>query len=161
MVNITNIILTAQRICLNVVEPRLNNDKSPEEQKHGGFLCVVQGTNLGLPPVAMIMIGGPRLSKQAKYAELSKEKARRLAGFPLAKSSWQSRNPSIDCWGGAVRCKDKDGIIILSFSGLTEEADEALVLLVAVLCNLLTREEAAEIARISNNELYKEIGPAF
>lgn len=153
MPSISNLILVTERLCLGVIEPRVNDGKSLEKQRHGGYLCVLDDIDPHLPALARVRIGGPKEGKQTRYADLSEEKARRLASNPQHPSSWQSRDIARDYYGGAVRCEDGT---ILSFSGSTEEADEALMLLVARFCNLLTAEEADEIAGISNNELYRE-----
>ena len=69
--------------------------------------------------------------KDRRYQLLSVEKAARLQAHPGHRTSWQSRDPDRDHWGGAFRTDDG---WIISFSGLPELWDEALVLGVASIC---------------------------
>lgn len=154
MTHIVNIIQAAAIACLNAVEPFENENRLAGDHRHGGFFCMLEEDDSNLPPLAKVMIGGPRKETWSKYAGLSEEKARRLASKPGDKSSWQSRNLDLDYYGGAIRCKDGT---ILSFSGLSEHGDEALVLMVAEFCNLLSRTEAIAIAKKSGNTLYMKI----
>jgi hypothetical protein len=66
-------------------------------------------------------------------------------------SSWESRDPGHDRWGGAIRIED----LIFSFSGLPELADEALMLGVGLMYgrreNASFEDLLAEIATHSVN----------
>ncbi len=66
-------------------------------------------------------------------------------------SAWQSRDVSGDYkkYGGAIVA----GGFILSFSGLSEYLDEAIVTVAAHLCGLIDQGQMFEIAVISNNPL--------
>lgn len=81
------------------------------------------------------------------------EKAERVLNTGAA-SSWMSRDPEKNQWGGAVRVH-RD--VIFSFSGLPEDTDEALVLVLAVRLELLTFEEAESIAKLSANEKFSRL----
>jgi len=102
---------------------RRTNDVLPEHDKRlGGFFCIANGKT-GLPYLVKV-VGNPPEDKREAYFFFAREKARRLAEHPEHMSSWESRNPELDQWGGAVRRGD----FIFSFSGLPELADEALIL---------------------------------
>ena len=120
----------------------------------GGFLTVLYKNR---PKKAHMVAQVGKISNPnevAKYRKLSQEKANRLwSKTNLEKghvSSWQSRHPDTERYGGAIHAGD----YILSFSGLPELADQALMLTLAVELDLLTYEEACEIARISGDEKY-------
>ena len=78
------------------------------------------------------------------------EKADRLASHSIHISSWQSRDLNEHKYGGAIRVGEF-GELILSFSGLPEHADEALVLMVASDLLWTTREEVRAIVALSDN----------
>ena len=108
--------------------------------------------------------------KHHKYLMLSLEKGARLWQFHASRGdllSWQSRDPSSfvgrfqvvgedpwGLWGGAIHA----GEYILSFSGLPEEGDEALVLALAVLAAFIPLGQAQDMAKISNNQVF---GPLY
>ncbi len=118
--------------------------------QRGGYLCIADGIN-GLPLVTVLM-GEVSLQKAPKYLEFCQEKAARLAGHRDHESSYESRNPGKDRWGGAVRCGNK----IFSFSGLPELGDEAVMLKAALLSN--TPIEVLErIAQRSNNPYWAAV----
>lgn len=68
------------------------------------------------------------LENNAMYQSLSAEKSSRLRGHPDYRTSWQSREPEHDRYGGAIRTSNG---YIFSFSGLPELWDEALMLAIA------------------------------
>lgn len=130
-----------------------------EETRAGGYLTV-QDLSDGLDEpllVARICHGDGHLTleKSSAYIGFSREKLDRVAHFykidpSRTKSSWQSRADHAQWYGGAIRA----GKYILSFSGLPEKTDEALMLALAVKLGLLTLREASEIAEISTNGIY-------
>ena len=115
----------------------------------GGYLCISDGKN-GLPLLTML-IGEVFLQKAPKYLEFCQEKAARLAGHPNHQTSWESRNPEKDWWGGAVRFEDK----ILSFSGLPEMGDEAAMLRVVAKHGDEACVMARRIAKLTDNPYWK------
>ena len=132
--------------------------------KDGGYLTIRQ-TKSG-QMLACVALGAIPTDKQHKYAMLSQEKSYRLFHYSQHSTSWQSREPGIYAngfqkledihwgfWGGAIRA----GKYILSFSGLPEMGDEALVLTLAVLLDLLSVDQAREIAAISNNQVFEPL----
>jgi hypothetical protein len=102
-----------------------------------------------------IMLGDVPKEKQEKYLQLSLEKGDRLyKNYKITFknfSSWQTRNPDKDMWGGAIRA----GIYILSFSGLAELCDEALVLELALTMGWCNPCRLYEISQLSKNIFYR------
>lgn len=90
--------------------------------------------------------------KTEKYRSFSLEKAQRVGRCLDAgiKSSWQSRDPENNKWGGAIATYD----FILSFSGLPELWDEALMLFVAYWMNWINYDDVITITKISSNPYY-------
>ena len=78
-------------------------------------------------------------------------------------SSWQSRHvegvliPEMKQWGGAIFTER----YILSFSGLPELADEALMVIVAVKLGWLRLDQAMGILMLSNNVIGLELLTRF
>ena len=101
------------------------------------------GRNLLVTKVSMVPA-----DKLEKYNRLSQEKASRLFANTAHVSSFQSRNEKLDRWAGAIRCLFP---LILSFSGLPELADEALMIYVAYRAGWINAEMGERIAQISDN----------
>lgn len=124
-----------------------------DRQRLGGYFCLLSRAAAPDPfvfyhePVGAV---GPE--KAEKYFNLSLEKAIRV-GTRGHQSSWQSRDPDSGKWGGAIIA----GSWILSFSGLPELADEAVMLVTAVMSRLMTVVEARAIADISQNPYFVEL----
>ena len=96
--------------------------------------------------------------KAAKYWALSIEKGQRLFNHPDHASSFQSRDENATVqvfgevqewghWAGAIRALDG----ILSFSGLPELGDEAVMLIAGIKSRRLFGSGAQKIAEISSN----------
>lgn len=111
--------------------------------KDSGYLTVLHVPTGNLWFTAQI--GQCPSDKAEKYMCFSIEKACRLHTNPSHQLSSESRNPDKDCWGGAV----KAGNLILSFSGLPEEADESLVIWISARVGLITGNEAEVLAGLS------------
>ncbi len=94
------------------------------------------------------MFGNLPLEKQKDYFRRSIEKGERLGNDLLQASSWASRKPDEDKWGGAIRVN----LAILSFSGFYEDSDEAVVVYAARLLGWISVTEARQIAELSKNE---------
>ena len=106
----------------------------------------------------------------ARYERLSREKALRVRADYLSSphdtvSSSQSRDESKEKYGGAVifnswgRSDSPNDII--SFSGLSERADEAVSLIIGKDLGLTTPKFIEYVVRISRNEVYQELLEAF
>jgi hypothetical protein len=129
------------------------NERLPfDDQRNGGYLCVFHNFNKPqeeIVPLAIVRIGIPTQGKEQKYFDLCLEKARRLISHPEHLSSWQSRDIEKERYGGAIRTPN----FILAFSGLKEEADEAILVNGAVKLEMLAGSTAGAIASFSQNEL--------
>jgi hypothetical protein len=106
-----------------------------------GYFSVFDPTSRSF--ILTVKIGFPPDEKNAKYLALSQEKAMRLASHPEHFASFESRDEKDGKWGGAVRpCVST----IISFSGLPELADEALMLFVAYNARWLRKKDALCVA---------------
>jgi hypothetical protein len=130
--------------------------KVGEEPRRFGYLTIQRRRDGRVLLVAQI--GECPDNKAEKYMTLSLEKGGRLywcrsCGFKNHLSSWQSRNEKRMKYGGAI-CA---GPFILSFSGLPELADEAVMLRLAVELNLISLRTAYRIAKISDNNYARQL----
>jgi len=155
MLNQQEIIIEAEKITLNYL--LLNLERRAEQD--GGFLSIISSEDGRL--LLRRPIGTYNKENEDKYKDFSLEKAQRLFRN-LSKdhySSWQSRNPEKEAWGGAILAKS----LIISFSGLPELHDEAFSLVMAVKLDVLNYFEAKNITVISGNEafnlLYNKCNP--
>jgi len=119
-----------------------------KEYKQSGYLTVRDRKD-GLVLLVMIMGKCPSY-KAKKYLYLSLERGERLFHHPGHLSSWQSRDEKNKKQGGAIIAGD----YIVSFAGICEMLDEAIVLALSELCRWLDSDKAKEIAEISSNYLY-------
>lgn len=127
-----------------------------KEHHTGGYFCLkAVGANGFLVNPTLV---GRSNGQDARYVEFCQEKANRLEAAYLAnphtaKSSWQSRNPDEEKWGGAILGPDSQNRqYVFSFSGLPELCDEAVTLLTAVEVGHLTPDEAIDIGEISGSD---------
>jgi len=129
-------------------------DENPEENKnrHSGYLTLMNATNGRI--LLVVQIGNCPQTKARKYFDFSQEKAGRLFIHPDHSSSWQSRIPETNQWGGAIRTTND---LILSFSGLPELADEALGLWVAFKMEWMDVADAVVLATISENRYFSQL----
>jgi len=132
---------------------RLNELLPPGEKRGGGYLCItkMKGDIPEDAPFLIIQVGAPTREKVLKYLEFSQEKALRLSAHPDHISSWQSRDYESNRYGGAIRAEG----YILSFSGLTELADEAVLVNTAFRLGLISGGRCFEIAKVSGNNLIR------
>lgn len=87
-----------------------------------------------------------------RFSRFCQEKCERLIAWSSKGhfSSAQSRNEKMDMYGGSILV---DGVT-LGFSGLTEDGDEAAMLLLAIDMRWMGREEAFRIAALSGNDFF-------
>ncbi|MEN9912782.1 MAG: hypothetical protein RLY66_190 [Candidatus Parcubacteria bacterium] len=125
------------------------------EGKQGGYLCIA--TSSGVIETVTLIGTVPEPAKAKKYFDYCQEKAIRLAHHRDHKSSWESKDAARECRGGAIRCKEN----ILSFAGLPEHWDEAVVLTIGYLGphRIISHADLENICRISsvNNHVHKLI----
>ena len=91
-------------------------------QRKGGYLTILDAKTGGI--LAVALIGEIAQKNLLKYFNFSLEKAQRVYTEEIS-SSYQSRNLRKGKWAGAIRGKE----YIYSFSGNTEENDEAICLM--------------------------------
>jgi len=116
---------TLERMALNVLSQAFNLLQKEGIDKKGGYFCIANAEGV---PLFVSLIGGVPQEKAEKYFQYAVEKARRLGQHADHVSSWESRNPEQEQWGGAVRV---NADYIVAFSGLPEEWDEAAMLVIA------------------------------
>lgn len=120
----------------------------PEHKGTGGYFTIRQGELHEM--LLCTSLGEVLIDKQVKYMILSLEKGERLGVYSSTHvGSYQSRDPEQRIigqsdfgdpwgkWGGAIRAKD----FILSFSGLPERADEAVMMVTAIKLGLMEFED--------------------
>lgn len=121
--------------------------------KSGGYFCLQEISIVGMHILPNKIFGKPFRDKERReMAQLyATEKSVRLLHHPEHELSSQSRRPSSDQWGGAVRGTSLTigGEFILSFAGLPEMLDEVVMLLAAIRWKCMTIKHAKELAAIS------------
>ncbi len=134
---------------------RLFKDEEGWADRNGAAFCLLDNASMVIH--LHCEMGAIVPEKIEKYFMFSLEKARRLAEHAFDStgklSSFQTRNPDKNQWGGAIA-----GIrFIFSMSGLPELGDEAVMLLSAVLLQEMTVAAALHVARFSNNPYFKRL----
>jgi hypothetical protein len=122
--------------------------------REGVMFCVGEGE--GGFPVVSAVLGSVGAGKIEKYNAFAPEKSSRLAAHAGDLSSFQSRDPDKDQWGGAVRSR-RAGSRIFSCSGAPELGDEAMMLIVALAAGEMTPADAEEIVQLSRNPYFPEL----
>ncbi len=144
--NIKITIKAAEVVIANFLEiPDYPKDKASgylaeRRKKDGRVLFVTQ-------------VGECPLGKIHRYFHFSLEKGERLFQFFHSRgdvSSWQSKSNEEEKYPGAIIA----GESILSFSGLPALADEALSLIIALRRNMMTSQQASDIAHLSSNPYF-------
>lgn len=136
----------------NTILPRACGLDGRKDRK-GGYLCVAEPDG---KIVLVILIGEvPDLETANRFKTFCQEKATRLAQNLEHISSWQTRDEGKKQYGGAVRTGKG---YIYSFSGFTEEVDEAFSARVAFQnWDDMSMEHRTKIAEISGNRYLIEI----
>ncbi len=120
----------------------------------GAYFCLANRMT-GLP-LLIASVGSVHSDKVEKYLTFCQEKAKRLRNNGRL-SSWESRNPAKNQWGGAVAINDD---LIFSMSGLPELGDEAVMLASAYWIypdKMAGLVHLDEIARRSNNPYWEPL----
>lgn len=134
-----------------------NDHLHPDDWRTGGYLAVYPykpGRNneavVQIPPFLVVGVGPTMPPEQAEMSfELCQKNGRRLLMNPDHVSSWQTRNAEEGQYGGAIRAND----YVFSFSGLTEIADEAVLVETCLSLGLLSTLVAERIVEASANPL--------
>lgn len=149
-VPVSEIIAIASRLV--AATPDIPGNEDPKRQ--GGYLVIRQ--KHGGTPVLIERIGKCRTANVNLYHNLALEKGERLSNTRLTSehvSSYQSRDTQNNEWGGAIIAGD----FIVSFSGLKELFDEAVVLALALRLNWLSHGEISLITEVSGNTFVKPL----
>jgi|GEM_PF-3917146 len=94
------------------------------------------------------------LPSDSRSLEFCQEKAHRALRSGSS-SSWLTRDPEKNQWGGAVRVHED---VIFSFSStFSEDTDEGLVLVLAVRLGFMDFDDAQKIAGQSGNEKFLQL----
>ena len=122
-------------------------EKLPDfQRKYGGFLCIMDIRTGKI--IKTTLIGAVPSEKAERYKSLSQEKAQRL--FLNIKgghiTSYESRSPQGDKWGGAIATEK----LIISFSGFPEDGDTFICLTTAHETMKLKEEYKKRIIEITN-----------
>lgn len=119
-----------------------NDAPDAKIMRTGAYLTIVNRHTQQV--VLQVLIGAGPPEKVAKWRQLSAEKCVRLLGHqPYNETSFESRSPENNRWGGAVLGTD----YVFGLSGLDELGDEAAMFLVAIKCDQCDRN--ATLGRIS------------
>ena len=148
--DLRKMMLTISRLAAMVLKDVL--DANQIKDRHGGYLTVWFEDTPAPFLVLLVSTDYVPLNKRKKYMRLSQEKAKRVLEHQSHDSSWQSREPEADQWGGAIQ----SGTCAISFSGLPELADEAFCLMLAQTIEILDVDQANRLAAISDNKFYRQ-----
>lgn len=117
----------------------------PKIASQGGYLSIFDRMTGQL--LLECRIGKIEKDEADNYRLFSQLKAIRAMAFPEHLSSHQSRDEKKKQYGGAIKTPE----LVLSFSGLPELGDEAIVLLLAYGFNWINFDQMMEIQQLSNN----------
>ncbi|MEK7632374.1 MAG: hypothetical protein AAB473_01125 [Patescibacteria group bacterium] len=123
-----------------------------DRTRTGGFFAYWRRGEI--PCVICFEVRRPSGEQVRKYAHHALEKAERLSRHPDHVSSFQTRDVTAPdkrdrAYGGAIALADD---MIFSFSGFSEEEDEAVCVLAARELGLMDDELVERIIAASNNE---------
>jgi hypothetical protein len=149
-------IMEAAEQCLTTV---LNSELYPEPLRQGGYLSIRDGNSNDILLVLLVGDVGP--TERMRHYHQSLEKGNRLfqhlRTFERHVSSSETRDPEKARFGGAIAAYRNEQPLVVSFSGLTEQADEALMLALCINMQWLSRSFAYDIATNYKNTLYTTI----
>lgn len=142
---------------------RLSSNKEP--QRKGGVLTVARGLK-DITAMQSVLVGTVTNSeKLEKYERFSREKLYRLQADwlrdPNILSSWWTRDPEINRYGGAVALPYGAGHLIISFSGLLEHVDEAVSLMIGHKEGIAREDYVQKIIEMSQNSVFSEMLQAY
>lgn len=126
-----------------------HKEKYPNfQKKYGGFLCIMDRKKGKI--IKTVLIGAVPAGKAARYESLAKEKAKRLFSHLNEGhlTSYESRDPEADKWGGAILTEN----LILSFSGFPEDGDSFICLSTAHTLRDIKKEDEKRIIVITKTE---------
>lgn len=139
------------------------SDTEDRKTDRRGYLTLMDGLSGEI--IFTVPFGEMPDEKREKYFELSQEKAKRLFENFSKKfhtTSFQSRDEENQQYGGAIYANYRSGAIILSFSGMPELIDEAMM--IALADKLLTDIETVvntKIEAVARNPYWEVIRKKF
>ena len=135
----------------NLVKECAQLQDNPKPGNQSGYFVLRRKKDCRL--LMMMQIGECPSDRSEFYATLSNEKSMRLYDQDDL-SSWISRDESNYRYGGAILTTNN---LILSFSGLPELADEAVMLVTALALEWINHDKAGLIAQTSDNPFFHEL----
>lgn len=141
---------------------------NPRKDKAGGFLTVGLN-NIGTGLFSEGVGEGISPAKLKTYWSLSREKAFRTQADFLRDSStvssWRTRDEGMERYGGGVIFNlDNEPYAsshIISFSGLAEETDEAVSLVLGKAFGLTDERFVERVLGISGNRVYRDLQKVY
>jgi hypothetical protein len=144
--------------CILEVAGMLPLDKQEEGGQSGYLTCLItdpsKSVNWVEGEIKQEKIGTNCGPQELFRRRNSGEKVLRLSWNPMHWLSWESRDEDNKFWGGAVRLT---AWLIVGFSGMPQEADEAAILYLGVRTGLCTLAYANRLAAISNNDYWRQL----
>ncbi len=125
------------------------------KKRGGGYLCITpwrHGERITRMPILVAEIGIVERIHAAEAFRNCQEKVARLADHPEHWTSWESRNPEREQWGGAIRTRK----YLLGFSGFPELLDQAYVYRLSMKLELEPLVTAEWIGRITGDVNFTE-----
>ncbi len=135
-----------------------------DKKRRGGYLLIWPDDDSDRPvlhePVGEISTDEDRW----KYRYFSYEKAARLMLALDFVSSWENRNEDEEIYGGGIHIDDcpenwapASGRVVITFSGFSEEEDEAICLGLALSFKWVTNPTYTRIIETSQNQIIEKI----
>ncbi len=144
-------VLVAANHAFSRARTLFGNEKGWEDRP-GAYFCLADG-HTGMP-ILIAKLGEPDPAKAEKYLAFCQEKVKRLAQNPAHLTSYESRNPGEDQWGGAIRANDDS---LLSLSGQPELGDEGIVMTIAEALDMTNVERLAEMVSRGNQAYWQRL----
>jgi len=130
-------------------------DAKDGSRNFGGYLSVFDLSDIPESPLLLLRLGRATVESFSRRMIFSLEKAERLMIDPSHYTSFQTRDPKKGQWGGAVSLNCG---LVVSFSGLKEEEDEAFSLALSQRMGCADSSEIDEIiAHGCCREIYDKI----
>ena len=148
------IVEKAQGLFSEAFLSAVNSGVLPEQHRSAATFYLLTPDRCGNDPFAVqVWMGdfqGLPLDRSTRYVRTSLEKAHRLqVSGPEIQSSWETRDPESDKWGGGIKVNDH----ILSLSGLPELWDEIFVVCVALKSGIAGVKPCLEIMEKSGSRV--------
>jgi hypothetical protein len=113
-----------------------------KDETDGGWFCILQYNCGAWTKIQHVRINDPKSEIEKTLIDASLEQAKRLSRHHDHQTSRQSRDETLKQYGGAIRLSGR----IISFSGLPEVWNEAIVFYAAHRLGLLDMEQVRAMA---------------